>query len=112
MEHKEAVEKSLFLSERDRSMRAMEGVSLSSQPPFPKNILVELSNACNHKCVFCTNPKMTRARSMLDGELLREILEQGYDLGSREVGFYATGEPLVHKGLADFISIAREIGYE
>jgi organic radical activating enzyme len=93
-------------------MRAMVGVSLSEEPNFPKNILVELSNACNHKCVFCTNPKMTRTKSLLDGEVLRDVLAQGYELGAREVGFYATGEPLVHKKLAEFIKMSRDIGYD
>ena len=29
--------------------------------PFPKDAYVELTNACNHACVFCANPKMKRS---------------------------------------------------
>lgn len=29
------------------------GSVFSEMPPFPHNMLVELANACNHKCVFC-----------------------------------------------------------
>ena len=31
------------------------------EPPFPKtNFLMELSNACNHECIFCAHQKMQR----------------------------------------------------
>ena len=28
----------------------------------PKNALIELTNVCNHACVFCTNPMMKRKK--------------------------------------------------
>ena len=87
-------------------------VDLSLEPPFPKNMMVELSNACNHKCVFCANPKMTRPIGRIDDGLLFRLMEQGYELGAREIGFYTTGDPLIHKGLARFVSQAKSMGYE
>mgnify|MGYP005838086685 CR=1 FL=1 len=32
----------------------------TTPPPFPKNMLAELTNTCNHRCIFCANRKMTR----------------------------------------------------
>ena len=32
----------------------------------PKNCLVELTNACNHACVFCKNPEMKRKIAHLE----------------------------------------------
>ncbi len=81
-------------------------------PPFPRNMLVELSNACNHSCIFCANSYATRKMGRLDSTLLRRLMSEAYELGTREIGFYTTGEPFVHKDLPQFTSWAREIGYE
>ena len=84
---------------------------LAPRPPFPKNIMVELSNACNHKCIFCSNPKMTREKGRVDPALLFQIMTEAYSLGSREIGFYTTGDPFIHKDLTQFVAKAKEMGY-
>jgi molybdenum cofactor biosynthesis enzyme MoaA len=73
--------------------------------------MVELSNACNHACIFCTNPNMTRRIGRMDGALLDRVMVEAYGLGVQEIGFYTTGEPFVHKDLEKFISRAAGIGY-
>ena len=81
-------------------------------PDFPKNMLLELSNICNHSCIFCANSKSTRKKSYISFDFAKRILEEAYDLGTREVGFYSTGEPLVNKDLEEYVKIAKVIGYE
>ncbi len=82
------------------------------EPPFPKtNFLLELSNACNHACIFCAHQKMQRPVHRMDKAFAFDILQQAYALGTREVGFYATGEPFLVPDLADHIRKAKEIGY-
>ena len=43
---------------------------------IPKNILIELTNACNHKCNFCFNPKSLRKPAVIDINLMSKILEK------------------------------------
>lgn len=81
-------------------------------PPFPKNMLMELNNVCNHSCIFCANSKMTKKKCFIDEKFALRILEEAYDLGVREVGFYSTGEPLINKNLELYIKKAKELGYE
>ena len=82
------------------------------EPPFPKtNFLMELSNACNHECIFCAHQKMQRKIGKMDQAFAFDILQQAYDLGTREVGFYATGEPFLVNELPEYIKKAKEIGY-
>ena len=82
------------------------------EPPFPKtNFLMELSNACNHECIFCAHQKMQRKIGEMDQKFAFDILEQAYNLGTREVGFYATGEPFLVNELPEYIKKAKEIGY-
>lgn len=104
--------KDVDLMERVRLKKANRDNLYSLEPPFPKsNFLMELSNACNHACIFCTHTKMKRKVGKMNKDLGFSILRQAYDLGTREVGFYATGEPFLVPELPEYIAKAKEIGY-
>jgi molybdenum cofactor biosynthesis enzyme MoaA len=81
-------------------------------PNFPKNALVELSNSCNHKCVFCANPRMNRGKGVLTLELYQQFVAEAVELGLKELGLYTTGEPFVIKNLNEYIKIAKDCGVE
>ncbi len=101
------------LQERVRLKKADRTELYSLEPPFPvSNFLIEVSNACNHKCIFCAHQKMTRKIGKIDQQLAFDIMQQAYDLGTREVGFYATGEPFLVKELPEYVAKAKEIGFE
>lgn len=81
-------------------------------PEFPKkNLLIEVTNNCNCNCLFCAHSKMQRNKSSIDPTLVKKILKEAYQLGTREVGFYTTGEPLLNKDLETYIAWAKAIGY-
>ncbi len=104
--------KDVDLMERVRLKKANREDLYSLEPPFPRsNFLMELSNVCNHACIFCAHQKMQRKVGRMSKEKAFDILQQAYDLGSREVGFYATGEPFLIPDLADYIAKAKEIGF-
>lgn len=102
----------MTLAERVK-LKTEERVELYKlEPDFPyTNFLIEISNVCNHACIFCTHQKMTRATGFIDEPLLYSILQQAYDLGTREVGFYATGEPFASPNLHEYVKKAKDIGY-
>lgn len=80
-------------------------------PRFPKNMLIELTNMCNHSCIFCANSKMSRKKGSINEKFLFNILKEAFDEGTTEIGFYATGEPFISKELGKYIAKAKEIGY-
>jgi len=101
------------LKERVRLKKAERPELYSLEPPFPySNFLLELSNACNHKCIFCAHQKMKRKVGRMKPEMVESALRQAYELGTREVGFYATGEPFLVQELPQYIKLAKDIGYE
>lgn len=100
------------IQQRMHLQHARARTAFVARPPFPQNIMIELSNACNHACVFCANPKMTRRRGLIDRDLLRSILRQARSLGAREAGFYTTGDPFVHSELEAVVRHAKELGFE
>ncbi len=75
--------------------------------PFPSNALIELSNACNHLCVFCNNPRMKRKVNTLEKKIYSKFLKQATSKGLREVGLYATGEPFLVKDITWYIKEAK-----
>lgn len=104
--------KDVDLEERVRLKKASRDNLYSLEPPFPRsNFLLELSNACNHECLFCAHQKMKRKVGKMKPEMVESALRQAYELGTREVGFYATGEPFLVKELPEYIKLAKEIGY-
>jgi MoaA/NifB/PqqE/SkfB family radical SAM enzyme len=77
---------------------------------IPKNALVELTNACNHACIFCYNPEMKRSISTIDNNVFKSFILKGVSEGLEEVGLYSTGEPFMTKNLHEFIKISKDNG--
>ena len=65
--------KESFLKARERS-KPLDHDSLTKIAPFPKNALIELTSACNHRCIFCTNPRMSRRPIRMSEELFKNFV--------------------------------------
>ena len=96
------------LKDRKKSTRK---VDYSLTPPFPKEILIDISSLCNHACNFCSNVKMSK-KTHASNELVYRALKEAQEEGSEAVGLYATGEPFLNKNLEDFIKYAKEVGFK
>lgn len=96
----------------ERYRNSIEGAVVQEVPPFPRQMMVEVANICNHKCSFCAYTKMTRPSQYINVELFRSIARQGYDLGAREIGLHGGSEPLTCKKLEEHVAYCRDLGYE
>lgn len=97
----------------NRIKNILESKNFTEYPKFPtKNLLIEITNYCNNKCLFCANRKMTREKKYIKPEIVEKALRECYNLGTREVGFYATGEPLINEKLEKYIYLAKNMGYK
>lgn len=81
------------------------------KPPFPKKMLIELTNHCDHKCIFCMHRKMTRKKRFIEKDLLYRIMQEAFELGVEELGLYIMGEPFLVPELPEYIAKAKEIGF-
>jgi hypothetical protein len=79
---------------------------------IPDVLRIDVTNACNNKCIFCGNRKMSRPISFIRECIVKKALTQGYDMGIKKASFYATGDPFLHPQLSNFVSLAKEIGFE
>lgn len=87
-------------------------VAYEENPPFPHNMLVELTSRCNHRCVFCAHKKMKRAIGNCDKKMMTHIIRQAFELGTREIGFYLTGEPFLNPDLEYYVELCKKTGFE
>lgn len=84
---------------------------LTLTPPFPKTLMIDLTNGCNHKCIFCTNRHMTRRLTRIEPVLFTKLVDEARTLGVEELGLYTTGEPFMHKNLASFVKESKTKGF-
>ena len=90
----------------------IETTALIDTPLFPRAMLIEIANVCNHRCSFCAYPKMSRPSNFIDINVFNSIAQEGFDLGAREIGLHGASEPLTCKDLATHIKTCSDIGYE
>jgi len=80
-------------------------------PPFPREVLLDVTSFCNHACGFCSNPDL-ELKATVAPALARRFLREARALGARRLGVFGTGESFLVKELASYIAQAKEDGYE
>jgi radical SAM protein with 4Fe4S-binding SPASM domain len=90
----------------------LKNIDYSLNPKIPKELYLELNNTCNHKCIFCSNEKMTRSKENIDKELAKRIMREAHQLGVTDISFFATGEPFLVSDLDFYIKYSKEIGFK
>lgn len=98
---------SLIKERRDQHFEA----TFQDSPPFPKVVLVEMANVCNHSCTFCAYNKMTRPANVLEPALFERVMAEAFEAGAREVGLYSGAEPFTSKHFTEFVQISKKLGY-
>lgn len=86
--------------------------NLSVRPEFPRIIKIDICNVCNYACVFCPQAKQINKRGNIEDVLCKRIIVDAFEAGARELCLSSTGEPLLNPKLADYIELAKNIGYE
>jgi len=96
---------------KERKQEAVTVPEYTTEPPFPREIFIDLTSHCNHHCIFCANRKLKNKRTM-QPDMVRRVLREACENGTKDAGIYATGESFLIKDLAEYVRYAKEIGYE
>jgi radical SAM protein with 4Fe4S-binding SPASM domain len=99
------------LNKRRDSTFKLDQKNYSEDAQFPRELILDINNRCNHKCYFCANPKIEKYDA-LNFELALKLMKEAKSLGATDLGLQATGEPFMDKRLADFIVEGKKMGYE
>ncbi len=71
-----------------RKIKAMKAEYVID-PPFPREILIDISSYCNHACTFCSNTRMA-SKKIMESDKVVKMLAEGFECGARGIGLYAT----------------------
>ena len=85
---------------------------LAGENIYPIELEIGLTNACNHRCIFCavdyTGYKPERIESKLLIDNLRELAPKGV----KSIIYAGEGEPLLHKDAPDIINQTKNLGID
>lgn len=76
--------------------------------PPPRQMKIEMTNNCNQRCIYCPSRLMRRGKGLIDADLTRRVIREARELAIGEIGFYTTGESLLHPQLPEMIRYAKE----
>jgi pyruvate-formate lyase-activating enzyme len=97
----------MSFADRLRSvMGHQRGLAASGRP---YRLVVEISNACNLRCVMCPRNTMTRKVEYMDFAFFESLIGENQDI-LEYVSLNGYGEPLLHPQLADMIDCCRKHG--
>jgi len=72
-------------------------------PEYPKRIILELSNACNLRCIMCAQNHVNFDKSFLNLELIRDL--DKFYRAAGEVTLFGYGEPLLNSAFPEMLEL-------
>lgn len=84
---------------------------ISKVPPI--QLIIELTNSCNGRCITCLNSSMKRSRGVMDFELFKKIVDESLKcLYLEAVHLYGIGEDYLIPNVMDYFDYAISRYYE
>jgi radical SAM protein with 4Fe4S-binding SPASM domain len=76
-----------------------------------KELQIELTNACQAKCLMCSHRNMLRKVTHMDLSLFEKVVNEAISLSQEPyfVGICGVGEPLLHPQFTEALTIARRL---
>lgn len=79
---------------------------------YPIELEVSLTNACNHRCVFCAIDYTGYKPTMMNTDVLISNLKELSAKGLKSIIYAGEGEPLLHKGAPNIINQTKRFGID
>lgn len=79
---------------------------------YPIELEIGLTNACNHRCIFCAVDYMGYQPTMFDAKILKRRIKEFSEKGIKSIIYAGEGEPLLHKDAADIINATKKSGID
>ena len=105
------VDKVKSLKKRRALTFSVDSELFQQNPPFPRELTIDINNRCNHKCYFCANTKIEKFAS-LETDIIYDLMRQGVENGCTDLALQATGDPFMDKRLVQLVAKAKKLGYQ
>jgi radical SAM protein with 4Fe4S-binding SPASM domain len=85
---------------------------LNGENIYPIEMEIGLTNACNHRCIFCALDYTGYKPNMINGKTLKSNLKELAPKGLKSIIYAGEGEPLIHKEAPDIINYTKSLGID
>lgn len=85
---------------------------LNGENIYPIEMEIGLTNACNHRCIFCAVDYTGYQSNRIDSRILIGNLEELAPRGVKSVIYAGEGEPLLHREAPDIINRTKGLGID
>jgi len=79
---------------------------------FPIYVEIGLTNACNHKCIFCALDYLENGAKFIDTSVMISTLKNMAEHGVKSIMFAGEGESTLHKDIGLFVQKAKQLGMD
>ena len=79
---------------------------------YPIELEIGLTNACNHRCIFCAVDYTGYKPERIDADMLKSNLSELSAKGLKSVIYAGEGEPLLHTDAFDIINYTKSVGVD
>lgn len=79
---------------------------------YPIELEISLTNACNHRCIFCAVDYTGYQPTMMNRDILIQNLKEIAPKGVKSVIYAGEGEPLLNKDAVEIINKTKEFGID
>jgi len=79
---------------------------------YPIEMEVGLTNACNHRCIFCAVDYTGYEPQKISADVLISNLEEMAPKGLKSIIYAGEGEPLLHKSAPEIINKTKSLGID
>lgn len=86
---------------------------LAGEMPYPTCFQIDVSNLCNHNCVWCYYQSFRdREKVMIPKEKIFSLFDEMAELDVKAILFAGGGEPLTHPNICEVIRHAHKRGFK
>lgn len=85
---------------------------LNGEQIYPLYCAISLTEACNHKCLFCVYDYIQRTKTYLDRDAVLGFVKELADGGMKAAYFSGEGEPLMHPQAVEIMRETRAAGVD
>jgi len=76
----------------------------------PPSLQMEPTNVCNLRCTTCPGSRSTFPRGFMDMRLFEKIVVEASQIGVKRIHLFLRGEPTLHPGIIQMVSITKSQG--
>jgi radical SAM protein with 4Fe4S-binding SPASM domain len=79
--------------------------------PAPPSVKISLDDNCQFRCNFCTS-RLQPEKSQMPWEMFTRVIDELHSRGTKEIGLFYIGEPMLAERLVDAVRYCKQVGIE